>query len=139
MNSKWEEAARKYEDAKQDVEEKRIRSAGATLDMFIASEEGRSATRLLAASTYVIPLAEDGPEGGRTIVYALGKDGFVKITSAAGMHLTLGKADFEPIFEIIVGIEAVNAAVKYGRKKPEDVLNFIREKLDKVAEEAPKR
>ncbi|MFA4954103.1 MAG: hypothetical protein WC641_02230 [Patescibacteria group bacterium] len=137
----WREAAEKYRQAQpavaQDAQKQRCEQVARKLQDFLVSRLGLEALELLKASRRHIIFGEDPPEGGHTVVYFLNGEGLRQSCEASGMWTAYSASVPRPSLSLISALEAVQAAVKFGRKDPDGLLRWLREELDKIALAAP--
>lgn len=156
MQTKWNAATQKYTAAKKakqkEIEENltamAVRAAlkpklGPTdvqlgayeLQEFMVNE-GHSAMELLKASGRHIILGEDYDGGGYGQVYIMNSDGFRVSTEAMGMWVAYSKNVAPPVLTPITPEQTILAAVRQGRLKPREVVDWLRQQLDKIADVA---
>jgi hypothetical protein len=137
----WREAAEKYRQAQpavaQDAQKQRCEHAARQLQELLASPLGLEAIELLKASRRHIIFGEDPPEGGHTVVYFLDGEGLRRSCEASGTWTAYSTSVPQPKLFPISALEAVQVAVKFGRKDPDGLIRWLREELDKIALAAP--
>lgn len=139
MGRNWFDAARKYQQAKhaQSQLPAEIDKATRDLEQFIASNEGSAAKTLLKASGKHIIFGETEASGGFGAVYFMNGDGLQRSVEAMGMWTAYAKEVPKPNLSPITARQAVEAAVYYNKEKPSEVLEWLREKLNEIADSAP--
>jgi len=103
--------------------------------------EGRTGTELLMASGQHIILGENYDGGGVGEVFFLDGTGLRKSTESMGLgaayHTLQGGEARKPSVVASSCLEAVRAAVQFGKMKPSEIVPFIRKELDRIARKAP--
>ncbi len=153
MTQKWADAARLYREAQaakskpvppvqqeqvqQDtwrLQAVQIAEAGRDLEQFVNSEEGRTAMELLGAAQRHLIFGEEADGGYATVFFIDGK-GIQKSYEPHGTWTAYSKGNFpDPQISQATSREAAQAAVWYARRKPEDVVTWLRGELDKLAD-----
>ncbi len=156
MTQNWNDAAARYQAAnRQKLREQLVQAtpvalpapkpdnsleiaqAATDLHTFMRSEEGRSALALLQESRRHFIFGEDSDGGGYGTVYYLDGTGLHRSIEAMGMWVAYSKEVAKPKISSITAHEAVTAAVENGRKKPSEIISWLRAELDKIAAAAP--
>jgi hypothetical protein len=110
-----------------------IADAGHELERFIKSEEGRAAMELLGAAKRHLIFGEQA-EGGYAEVFFIDANGIQKSYEAHGTWTVYTKEKLpEPKISRATSRDAVQAAVWYAQRKPEEVVTWLRSELDKLA------
>lgn len=141
-NSKWSQAAEKYQAAKitASTKEAAIASAVAELEEFMLAD-GETAMKLLGASGKSIELAEQSETSSFVVVYFFDGNGLQSVAGSVGLgaaYASFGGKTEQPKPSPITAEDAIRAAVEYGGKKPEEVVPWLRSELDRIASEAPR-
>jgi hypothetical protein len=112
------------------------------LGLFLSVADGRAGKELLVASGQYILLGENYDGGGVGEVFFLDGTGLRKSTEPMGLgaayHTLQGGKTRKPSIVGCSCLEAVKAAVQFGKKKPVEIVPFIRKELDRIARNAPK-
>jgi hypothetical protein len=152
MTQNWNDAARRYkeieaakpkpvpvpqqEQVQADtwrLQAAQIADAGRELEQFVNSEEGRAAMGLLGAAERHIIFGEEAG-GGYAQVFFIDANGIQKSHEAHGMWTIYSKEKLpEPKISRATSQEAAKAAVWYARRKPKEVVTWLRGELDKLA------
>jgi len=161
MNAKWNEAARKYEDAEAArARQQQERTISATRDSALKDEErrqqqrdidrgtseleqfmrteGRAAMELLRASKRHLIFGEENGGGGCGTVQYIDGNGLQQSVEAMGSWGVYAKEVPKPKLSSITARQAVEAAVYRGGKRGTEVVSWLRDALDSIASAAPK-
>ena len=116
-----------------------IADAARDLDQFLKSQEGQSAMALLGAAKRHLIFGEEC-DGGIADVAFIDASGLQRSIEAGGMgwayHKLGGGEVPKPRISPITARDAVQAAVWHTKKKPHEVLPWLRDELDKIADAA---
>lgn len=150
MSRTWAEAAELYRRAKEvkryttlnrEQEELSIRvkidSDVYELELFMGSEDGRSACELLSASGRHINFGEERDGGGYGVVYFIDGKGLQQSVEAMGMWTAFSSDVKKPEISIISARQAIMAAVEHGGIDTGKVMEWLRSQLDQIANAAP--
>ncbi len=157
MTIKWQSAIEKYQQVNEgekraekrsvETEQKRqqehfctqekINQATRDLEQFMSSEEGLTAKALLRVSGRHINFGEDREGGGFGVVYFIDGNGLHQSVEAMGTWQVYTANIPEPKISSINARQAIKAAVHYAGRKPDEVLYWLRGKLDEIANFAP--
>jgi len=139
----WRAAADRFrqasEQARKEAREGELHGAGIMLEQFLASPEGEALKDLLRASGRHVIFHEDPPEGGHAFVTVLLPDGLFESQEAAGMWMAYAKQEDipQPHLRPLTAREAVDAFASDDRHHPLDIVKFLREQADDIADSAP--
>ncbi len=156
MSQKWLQAAEQYRRKNEEKSQEKIEQSITTgeshllttdelqikaglmayaaddLQKFMNSDEGAAAKALLAASNRHIIFGEES-EGGFANVVFIDRNGLQRSYEASGMWVAYSTNVPEPRISPVQPHEAIQAAVYYSRKKPNEVMTWLRAELDKIA------
>jgi len=111
-----------------------IADAGRELERFVNSEEGRAAMELLGAAKRHLIFGEEA-EGGYAEVFFIDANGIQKSYEVHGTWTVYAKEKLpEPKISRATSQEAAQAAVWYARRKPEEIVTWLRGELNKLAD-----
>lgn len=143
MTRSWDEAAERYRrkaaekasaDARPVLE---MAKAAEALNAFMSSPSGTAAKRLLAASGRHIIFGEEFEGSGYCSVYFLNGDGLQRSFEGTGTWIAYASDPPKPILNAITAEEAVRAAVEFGDKDLNGLMEWLSTELDGIAESAP--
>ncbi len=149
---KWLDAAAWYEAAKKRGFKPRKKRAKKekpipTLAQFMASSEGEAARKLLAAVGTYILLGESEKIMGSTVSVSLDGEGLKRSGQVVGLAAVY--TEEKPQKEVIYAHDAVELLATFPKRDylergqapefffEEDLIFFIRKRLDEIADEAP--
>ena len=157
MTQKWLDAAQRYERAKKVVEEQKlvetpqemmstedgrlrlqseIAKVARELDQFVKSEEGRAAMALLKASGRWVNFGEER-ESGYAEVFFIDGNGLFRSVEASGESWIYSREKAPaPKITASTAQAMIEAAAYHEKRKPAEVLNWLRGELDKIANTA---
>lgn len=137
----WREAAEKYQKAQPEFIlaewQRKIEHAAAQLADFLGSSLGKEALGLLKASRRLIVFGEDDSTSANIRTWFLCRHGLQQTCGVGGLAGAYTRDCSSSVCRKIDAIEAVESAVKYGHKDPENLIRWLREELDKIAAAAP--
>ena len=109
-----------------------------TLSVFLASEEGKTAQALLAASRKSVRICEENPGGGYGVVYFIDGQGLRKSIEPMGMWVAYSRNDKEKAPKISAANcnEVASLALRQGLS-PDQIMQKICDELDSIAAGAP--
>ena len=124
------------------LEAANIADVARALDQFLTSQEGQSAMALLGAAKRHIIFGEEC-EGGIADVAFIDASGLQRSIEAGRVgwayHKLGGGEVPKPRISAITAWDAVQSAVWNSKKKPREVLPWLRDELDKIADAAPSK
>ena len=141
---RWRQAATLFRQSRGELPQTQndINSESRKFDDFLRSEEGFAAMDLLAASKFGIELGSKATPGCIYKVVLTNDDrgrGFILVeTMYPGREAQ--EAERRPILQFtpLSTGDAFRAIVEYGRFEPKEIVSYIFERLDFIADKAPK-
>lgn len=160
MSKRWLDAALRYQQAEEQkpkpqvvpqqqeaqiredtwrLQAAQIADAGRDLEQFLKSQEGQAAMALLGAAKQHLIFGEES-EGGYADVAFIDVAGLQRSVEPSGtgwLYSKLSGSEIpKPKISRITARDAVQAAVFHTKKKPHEVLPWLRGELDKIADAA---
>jgi hypothetical protein len=108
----------------------------AKLEAFLESKDGKAALELLRTSGRHIIFGESREGGGFGLVWFLDGNGLQESTEPMGTWVAYAQTVPEPKLRPITPRLAVEAAVTEGKHKPAEVMSWLEEEIEKIANEA---
>lgn len=137
---KWLDAAQSYADSARNTKtpiEQRIKYVAWQLEQFLSSEDGKAAMTLLKASGNRVLMGSYNDETVCVSAYYLGPDGLAMSGGINTVSFAIGIPE-KPKDKAVGAETAVRAMMLYGEKKAEEVLPYIIDCLNEIANAAPK-
>jgi hypothetical protein len=108
----------------------------AKLEAFLESKDGKAALELLRTSGRHIIFGESREGGGFGLVWFLGGTGLQESTEPMGTWVAYAQTVPEPKLRPISPRLAVQVAVTEGKQKPTEVMLWLEDEIEKIANEA---